>query len=68
MALKSDCLFDGRILKDRFTFFCETSPLLCRLQYTTYLENTLEHDVLYVPQASNLAEGAGSSVATVILL
>lgn len=67
MVLKSVCPFYGRTIKDGQTFFCVTPVLLCHLHYMAFLENILEHGVLYVPQASNLAEVDRSSAASVIL-
>lgn len=66
-VLKSAHRVDGRIIKDWFTCFCVTSPLLCHLQYSAFLENILEADVLSVPQASTLAEVDWSSAASVTL-
>ena len=47
MVLKAAYLVVSQIVKDWFIFFCVTLPLLCHLQYSALLQNTLA-DVLYV--------------------
>lgn len=67
MVLKSARPVDGGIIKNWFIFFCVTSPLLCHLQYRAFLEDILQADALYVPQASNLPEVDWRAAASFVL-
>lgn len=67
MVPKSARPGDAQIIKDWCTFFCATSELLSHLQCRAFLEDFLQADALYIPQASNLLELDWSAAASFIL-